>query len=31
MHIFDVEDIENNWEDDCINGVNDWLKNMEPN
>ena len=31
MHIFDVEDIENNWEDDCIHGVNDWLKNMEPN
>ena len=31
LRIFNVNDIEKNWEDDCIYGVNDWLKNMEPN
>ena len=31
LRIFNVDNIEKNWEDDCIYGVNDWLKNMEPN
>ena len=31
LHIFDISNIEKNWENQCISGLHDWLKNMEPN
>jgi len=31
LHIFDTSNIEKNWENQCVYGLHDWLKNMEPN